>query len=160
MGDALLDPQNAGTILTAALSATLTNIQALYANGARNFLVVNLPNLALTPFVRSLGPAAQAGATQIADLYNGLLGGYVGTVLPAVLPGAHFTYLDANAVLQAIVADPASYGMKDVTDSCLTFGVAAGAFCSEPNTFLFWDGFHPTTAGHSALAKAALEKIR
>jgi phospholipase/lecithinase/hemolysin len=159
MGDALLDPQNAGTILMQALTATVANIQVLYANGARNFLIVNLPNLALTPFVRSLGPAAQVGATRIETTYNGLLNGYVSTVLPAVLPGTKFIYLDANAVLEEIVADPAASHMQDVTDSCLTFDVTAGAFCSEPNTYLFWDGFHPTTAGHSVLAKAALAAI-
>ena len=159
MGDALLDPPDAGTILTQALTATLTNIQVLYANGARNFLVVNLPNLALTPVVRSLGPVAQAGATQIERSYNSLLNGYVGTVLPAVLPGSKFIYLDANAVLESIVADPAANGFADVTDSCLTFGVSTGAFCSKPKTFLFWDGFHPTTAGHEVLAKAALSAI-
>jgi phospholipase/lecithinase/hemolysin len=159
MGDALLDPQNAGAILTQALTATLTNIQVLYANGARNFLVLNLPNLALTPFVRGLGPLAQAGATQIDTAYNSLLSGYVSSVLPAVLPGTKFIYLDANAVLQGIVANPAANGLQDVTDSCLHFGVTAGAFCSKPNRYLFWDGFHPTTAGHSVLAKAALTAI-
>lgn len=159
MGDALLDPQNAGTILTQALTATLTNIQVLYAHGARNFLIVNLPDLAVTPFVRSLGPVAQAGATQIDTTYNSLLNGYVSGVLPNVLPGSKFIYLDANAVLQGIVADPAANGLQDVTDSCLTFGVTAGALCSNPNTYLFWDGFHPTTAGHSVLAKAALNAI-
>ena len=159
MGDALLDPQNAGTILTQALTATLTNVRVLYANGARNFLIVNLPNLALTPFVRSLGPVAQAGATQIDTTYNSLLNGYVSTVLPTVLPGTKFIYLDANAVLEGIVADPAANGLQDVTDSCLTFGVTAGAFCSDPKTYLFWDGFHPTTTGHSVLAKAAVTAI-
>jgi phospholipase/lecithinase/hemolysin len=159
MGDALLDPQNAGVILTQALTATLTNIQVLYGNGARNFLVLDLPNLALTPFVRSLGPIAQAGATEIETAYNSLLNGYVSGVLPAVLPGTKFIYLDANAVLEGIVASPAASGFQDVTDSCLTFGVTAGAFCSEPNTYLFWDGFHPTTAGHRVLARAALTAI-
>lgn len=159
MGDALLDSQNAGTILTQALTATLANIQVLYANGARNFLILSLPNLALTPFVRSLGPVAQAGATQIETTYNSLLNGYVSTVLPAVLPSTKFTYLDANAVLAGIVADPVANHFQDVTDSCLTFDVTAGAFCSEPNTYLFWDGFHPTTSAHGVLAKAALKAI-
>jgi len=144
MGDALLDPENAATILTQALTATLTNIQVLYANGARDFLILNLPNLALTPFVRSLGPVAEAGATQIDTTYNSLLNGYVSTILPAVLPGTKFIYFDANAVLQGIVADPAANQLQDVTDSCLTFGVIAGAFCSKPKSYLFWDGFHPT----------------
>lgn len=159
IGDALGEPQNAGTILMQALTATVGNIQVLYANGARNFLIAGLPNLGLTPYVSAFGPQAQAGAEYLEVTYNGLLQGYVSTVLPAVLPGTQFTYLDVNSVLEDMVAHPAANGFADVADSCLTVNVTAGAFCSDPKTYLFWDGFHPTTAAHSVLAKAALLAI-
>jgi phospholipase/lecithinase/hemolysin len=31
----------------------------------------------------------------------------------------------------------------------------AHAFCATPNKFLFWDGIHPTVAGHRILAERA-----
>src|SRR3954453_3087942 len=47
-----------GPILEGALAAIALNIQRLYAAGARRFLVWVAPNVALTPAIRSLGPAA------------------------------------------------------------------------------------------------------
>ncbi len=48
-----------GPILTGALASIAANIQKLYAAGAREFLVWAAPNVALTPALRSLGPAAR-----------------------------------------------------------------------------------------------------
>lgn len=159
LADALGDPQNAGAILGEALQATLVNIQVLYAHGARSFLIVNVPDLGRTPFVRSLGAAAQAGAAQLDGIYNGLLGQYVNAVLPAALPGSQLTYLDANGLLQSVASAPASNGFTDVVDSCLTFGVTDGAFCARPDAYLFWDGIHPTAHGHRVVAQAALQAL-
>jgi len=30
-----------------------------------------------------------------------------------------------------------------------------GAFCPRPDRFLFWDGIHPSRAGHAILADEA-----
>ena len=159
LSDALNDQAHAGDILTAALTATLNNIQVLYGKGARSFMVVNLPNPAVTPFVSFFGPVAQAGSAQATGLYNGLLSDYVNAVLPAVLPGTRFIYLDSNAILQSVIADPGSFGLQNVTNSCITPNVVGGAFCEQPNTYLFWDGTHPTVKGHSIVAQAALKAI-
>jgi phospholipase/lecithinase/hemolysin len=36
----------------------------------------------------------------------------------------------------------------------LRFGVIQNAVCEEPSDFLFWDGVHPTAAGHRIVARA------
>jgi phospholipase/lecithinase/hemolysin len=146
-----------GAIIQEAIAATAANIGALHAQGARTFLVPNLPNFAITPVVRALGPGAEFAATQLTDAYNGgldqaLLG-------LAALPGIHFIRLDINALFAEIVADPAAAGLTDVADACLTFGVIGRAICSTPNRFLFWDGIHPTTVAHEIIADAALEAL-
>jgi hypothetical protein len=33
--------------------------------------------------------------------------------------------------------------------------VRSNAICSKPDSYLFWDATHPTTAGHLVIAKAA-----
>ena len=50
---------NGGPILGQALASIAANIQRLYVAGAREFLVWAAPNVALTPAIRLLGPAAQ-----------------------------------------------------------------------------------------------------
>ena len=144
-------------ILTEALGAVATNIQSLWLSGARSFLVLNIPNLALTPAVRAAGPAAEAAATFLTNAYNtGLNQALVGL---GGLPDIRFVRLDVDALLTAIVSDPAAVGLTNAEDACLTFGVVRDPFCRTPNRYLFWDGIHPTQAGHSIVADAAARAL-
>jgi outer membrane lipase/esterase len=63
--------------------------------------------------------------------------------------------LDTDKLLADIVADPAAVGLTNVDEACLKFGVVTNPFCRTPNQYLFWDGIHPTRAGHTIVAKAA-----
>jgi phospholipase/lecithinase/hemolysin len=58
-------------IIQAAVASEAASLQALYAAGARSFLIPNSVNLALTPLVRSLGPVAQFVAAQFAGAMTG-----------------------------------------------------------------------------------------
>lgn len=154
-GGGSVESQLAGQqILGSAVQAIVDNIIALYASGGRTFLVVNVPNPANTPVVRALPPIVQSIATQLSGGFNAAMAQVLGA-LPQILPGAHFVSLDADAVLTHIIADPAAAGLEDVSTPCLTFGVTPNAICSSPSSYLFWDGTHPTSAGHRVLANAA-----
>ena len=139
-------------ILSAAVDAVAANIQTLYLAGARRFVVVNGPDLGLVPAVRLTGdPVTITGATLLSAGYNVGLAAAV-TALSAGLPGIHIALVDLFGFLDGVVADPGKYGLTDVTDMCITPGVKGNAKCSNPNDYLFWDGIHPTTAGHALLA--------
>ncbi|HEY6241843.1 MAG TPA: SGNH/GDSL hydrolase family protein [Burkholderiales bacterium] len=150
------DPTGAtsGAIIQGALFTIRDNVLTLYAAGARNFLVPNAPDIGLTPAVRLLGPAAQGAATFFASQFNG---GLEATLhgLELGLGGVHITRLDVFRMLNEIVATPAAFGLTDVTDPCIVLNTKAHAFCANPNKFLFWDGIHPTFAGHRLLADRA-----
>jgi outer membrane lipase/esterase len=145
-------------ILTQAIASIAANIQRLYAAGAREFLVWAAPDVSRTPAIRSLPPAAQGLAAFLTQQFNANLDAVLAQLL-ANLPGSSFARLDAYALLNAIVADPRSFDLARVTEACLTPN-AAPFICKEADTFLFWDGIHPTKAGHAILADAAAKAVQ
>jgi len=157
-----MDPTGAASmgIIKQAIGATAESLQILWAAGARKFLVLNLADPALTPYVRSLGPLAQGASTQLTAAYNGALAQVLASL--GALPQIQIRQFDLNAFLHTVVSSPGRYGLGDVADSCLSFGVVTNAVCADPDCYLFWDGIHPTRAGHFlisvALLKASVEE--
>jgi phospholipase/lecithinase/hemolysin len=155
-------------IIQSAATAVVNNVGLLYGAGGRMFLLANVPDLAQTPYVRFLGsnfnPVIPAIATLFTNHYDGALGQLVAGapfLLPAdpVHPLLFVRLLDVNALFAKILATPASFGITDTADRCTTPGVIGKAICTNPNQHLFWDGIHPTTSGHAAVAKAALQLL-
>jgi phospholipase/lecithinase/hemolysin len=88
------------------------------------------------------------------------LGLEAGTAPFAGLPGMkYFQFFDVNVLLDEAIASPGSFGLTDVVDSCTVPFVTAHAICTDPGSYLFWDGTHPTTAGHAIVAKAVLSLL-
>jgi len=110
-------------------------VSALESDGVQHILVPGMPDLGLTPDYYG-----DASATAYSQQFNALLQ----SSLPA---GA--TYVDTFNLLHQIVNDPAAYGLTDVTDACFN-GVTV---CANPNQYLFWDGFHPTTTADAIVAQ-------
>ena len=150
-----VDPTGATSagILQTALVSIRSNLLTLQAAGARRFLVPNAPDISLVPAVRLLGPAAQGAARVLSAQFNaGLEATLQG--LEAAL-GVDIVRLDVFRFLNEVVAAPAAFGLTDVTNACIRLNTIAGAFCPNPRNFLFWDGIHPTVAGHHLLAERA-----
>jgi phospholipase/lecithinase/hemolysin len=143
---------NGGPILASGINAIAGNIQRLYAAGAREFLVWAVPNVALTPAIRTLGAAAGALATNVTQGFNTGLAQALGQL--SGLPGISLARLDAEQILNGIVADPGAFNLSVVETACVTPGIAPFT-CKDASAFLFWDGIHPTKAGHAILAREA-----
>lgn len=150
-----LDPGGATSfgILQAALFAIRDNLLALHAAGARAFLVPNAPNLALIPAVRLQGPAAQAAAQFLSTTFNDQLAALLDGLEAAL--GLSIARLDVYGILNQVVAAPAAAGLTEVEQPCITPGTRIKPFCAKPDEYLFWDGIHPTRAGHRILAEHA-----
>jgi phospholipase/lecithinase/hemolysin len=144
-----------GPILHDAIVSIVTNVGRLYAAGARNFIVWRAPNVGLTPAIHTLDllhPGAVQLATGLTQAFNGGLDGAL--VQVSNLPGIRIVRLDAYRLLNDIVADPAAFGLTDVTSPCVTPNIAPFT-CQTPDEFLFWDGIHPTKAVHAIIAQEA-----
>jgi len=150
-----IDPTAATSvgILQGALSSIRSNLLTLYAAGARRFLVPNLPDIALAPAVRLSGPQAQAGAHFLSTQFNGGLELTLQGLEKAL--GVEIVRLDVFGLVNQVVAKPAAFGLIDAEDPCIRLNTVVHAFCANPGKFLFWDGIHPTVAGHHLLAVRA-----
>jgi phospholipase/lecithinase/hemolysin len=154
-----VDPSfaTAGGIMQQAVGATAGNMQALWAAGARHFLLVNMPDLGYTPYVAGLGPMAQYAAAQLTDAYNGGLDQLVAGL--GVLPGMDIIRLDINSAVFRASGKTSRAEVTDFSTPCLHFGVIVGAVCGDPDNHMFWDAIHPTTAGHELIAEAAVAAV-
>jgi phospholipase/lecithinase/hemolysin len=126
-------------------------ITELAAAGAKNFLVPNYPNLALTPFGRSSSPAVQQGLAALTQGYNQVLKAELATLQGSL--GVHITQLNNYGLFQTMIGNPGGYGFTNVMTG------AVGDQNFSATGYLFWDDVHPTTAGHRFIADAAYAAI-
>jgi outer membrane lipase/esterase len=116
-------------------------VASLEAKGAQHIIVWNTPDIGLTPSAGAAGVSVLD--TKIATAFNGALG-------TALAGDSAVTTFDIFGLLGRVDADPAAYGLANVTDAC-------GAIAScDPSSYLFWDGIHPTSGGHAIIAQAML----
>ncbi len=145
-----------GLIMNAAIGELVASIQTLHFAGARKFLVANAPNIEHAPAVQMAGGSAVAGF--LAGLYNGNLEGALQIVEDGI-PDIEINRLNMAGFVNDVVAQPGDFGLANVTAPCLNFLSETGAKCDNPEDHFFWDGLHPTKAGHKALAGRAMEAL-
>lgn len=119
-------------------------VDTLQAAGATSIIVWNTPNIGLTPAVSSLG----APGSFLGQLVSGVMNRALQRRL-ADEEGVQI--VDIFGLVGGVVADPAGYGLLNVTDAC-----GAPSNGCDPATALFWDGIHPTSSGHQILAQATI----
>lgn len=161
--EVLADPPVQSTgIITAALENIGNSIGMLYGQGARKFLLVNVPPIGETPAVKSIDdifpfPGGVYFANHLSAKFNAGLG-QIQTGLNGSLPEVDIRILDVFTLLNQIIADPESFGIVNTLDPCVTPGEPPFA-CAKPDTYLFWDGIHPTKAVHGIVAQRAAEVL-
>ncbi len=143
-------------IVNAAVTAIATNVAVLAQSGAKKIVVLNIPNLAITPAINDLPAPLVQLATGFSISFNfGALSAALDSVEPLVQAlGGQLIRVDVFSLLNDVVADGgAAAGLSNVTDPCLTYGVKGNFMCNNPNEYLFWDDAHPTRAGHGVLVE-------
>ena len=153
------DPAGSEQIITTALYNIGLAVEALYEKGARRFLLMNVPAIGETPAVKTLDssiPYTAYYANIFAQNFNSGL-----VSLQSALngsPGIDVRILDIYELLYEIIDEPASYGIVNTEDACVTPNEPPFT-CKKPDTYLFWDGIHPTKAVHEIVAQKAAEVL-
>ena len=145
------------------MASLVTDLQRLIAAQSETFLVLNLPLLGTTP--RFNGDPVQASAmNQLTQDFNAALTTALDN-LEASEPSVTIFQLDVAGLINEVIADPDTFGFVNVTDPAAP-GLEPGdssydtsQIVSDPNTYLFWDELHPTTAAHTILAQRALAVV-
>lgn len=154
---------NSGATPSVSLANTLGAAQAeanaittLVSAGARNVLVPLVPDLGKTPGVSGAG--ASAAGTALAQAYNTALKADLAGLVST--PGLGLGYLDAFLLLDNAVANPAGFGLTNVTAACYAGPyTGGGTTCATPGSYLFWDQVHPSATGHTILSQAGLAAV-
>lgn len=153
-------------LLEQSVGDTAGAINTLVNDGARRFLIPNVPDIGVTPEVQALDlvfPGAASLATSLAAEYNDALDSAL--VGLSGVAGLDIVRFDAFSFLQDAVADPASLGLTNSTDPCLdNFFVAPPptgevSICSTPESYMFWDSFHPSAVLHERIAQRMYEAV-
>lgn len=145
-------------------------INTLASLGAKNFLVVTVPDLGQTPDALGGGTLVSETASALSAYFDSVLvnGSSPIPSLSTLAAGdsIDISVLNTYALIDAVVSDPAGFGFTNVTSPCYTgtyYGYAntmdPGTVCPSPGQYLFWDGEHPSAAGQALVADAALAVI-
>jgi phospholipase/lecithinase/hemolysin len=164
----LLEDPNYSTFtpaqITGAIAASVINevnfVGSLVADGAKNILVQNVPDLGLTPLINDEYPSEVAAASQDALEYDNALATDLGTI-----SGATITIENFYTLLDQAVADPSAFGLSNVTAPVYSGSIGEDngpVVSTDPavqDTYLFFDMLHPTETGHTAVANLALADL-
>ncbi|RCJ42210.1 hypothetical protein A6770_08335 [Nostoc minutum NIES-26] len=155
------------TDTTQTINNLKTAVASLASVGATNILLVNLPDLGLTPRAQNFDPTLPVpnGTSQIlSDLteqHNEDLSKVIEDLDNVLAPDVKLISFDVNSVLEDVIDRPSKYGFKEVTKPCL-FDQSIPSCAidqSKQDEYLFWDGIHPTTTAHKIIGDRAFQTI-
>lgn len=165
------DPTAAVTNVATAGAALGQLIKSqIVAKGAKRVLVLNVPDVAGTPFAKGLDQA-KAGTAGLIDTMVKAFNAQLAVQLQGV---PEVRLADAYTVSKDQVANPAQYGLVNVTDvacgpnALSTSPTANGTslVCNASNTrvadvsrYQFADDVHPTAYGHLLLTQFAAKEL-
>ncbi|GAB2875451.1 SGNH/GDSL hydrolase family protein [Paraburkholderia jirisanensis] len=173
--------------LQAAVSQQIENITNIIAAGAQHVVVVNVPDLAATPYISTLPASQQAVAGLLTPLAVEAFNDGLKTGLNSAHMLEHVVFIDAQTWLDGEVANAPALGFKvSNTDTACDLtkmasqapapfnaspataqAFASSLFCSAPwfkedgadQSYMFADTVHPTTKLYALFAQYVQQQI-
>jgi outer membrane lipase/esterase len=133
--------------------------------GARDIMVLNLPDLGTLPINAPLPPEVRAALTALTTLHNALLEQSLGMLAPTLPDGSKVVLVNVHDFVQALSGNPNlvfAPALPSPTSVCLfTAPVTCPdvSFDVDPK-FVFWDALHPTTTAHNLLSQFLYDSLQ
>ncbi|MDF5715256.1 MAG: SGNH/GDSL hydrolase family protein [Rhizonema sp. NSF051] len=141
-------------------------ITTLAADGAKNIMVVNLPDLGKFPVTGGNHQISNA-LSAFSDTHNSELSATENFLSQNLSPEINLIPLDVNSLFNRIIGAPGDFGLTNVTNSCLprdlsvvSIAVPTQPVACTPDKFLFWDEVHPTTTVHQLIGDLAFSALQ
>lgn len=156
-----ITPDAAAANMATAATQLKAGIDRLTAAGAKNIIVLTIPDVTATPYGASLG-----GANSSAGLLLRSLQSAFNTTLSSGLSSSRAIVFDSSRLLGAIIANPTAYGFnapnaataKACTGSSLTCLQGVNTV-GDASQYIFADDIHPTATAHQILSQALMGTI-
>jgi phospholipase/lecithinase/hemolysin len=145
-----------------AVTNETVSIDGLIAHGAKDLVVMDVPDLTKTPYEMAR-PASDAASGALAQEFNTDLGAALRAIVAS--GAASIDYVDTYGLLDTAIANPAAYGFTNVTQPVWSGNLTdshsgrLAATGAAQNGYLFFDDLHPTSAGHALLAGAVTQTL-
>ena len=143
---------------------TVANIKSAIAQlsqaGAKHIVVIAVPEFGLTPQEKALGGATVLAATQFVVTTNVLLAIELPRI--AFANQIRIDLVDINAIFAPVIFQPARFGFTNSSGFAykpLNGPLLVNLVNDNPNNYVFWDGFHPTTNVHKLAAAFIFKNI-
>lgn len=136
------------------------------AGNGVTYMVLTLPDASTSPKFTTLAPSEKATLSDAITSMNRSLKESMyalGATFTAGNGQTRMVVVDTAALFREIQSNAAAYGFSDVQNNCVdseTGNFVNGCSKTAAQTFLFWDQFHPTTAGHAIIAEFAMNSDR
>jgi hypothetical protein len=148
----MLNGEDPFTVMPDMIQSIAINIGILYECGARNLLVANLPPLGVSP---AIPEDDKEQSTLLSWLYNES----VQDMLQLYSADMNISTVNFFTFTMVVMDVPELFGLTNVTDSCVSYGVVNDAFCKGRNGYFFWDPLHPSKKAHALMGGYALAQL-
>ena len=148
------DQASLPSTISDGVSNLTQSVAALDAAGLPNITVISLLNLSLSP----RGQVLPVDGAQISSSFNAQLR----NSLESLPVSANMLWIDSDVFINKAVANPATYGLTNVTDAAAPLasdGVPSSLSPEEQTGYLFYDDIHPTTETHRQFALFVSEHL-
>jgi len=156
-----------GKDVVSSVNALYSGVEILISKGAKNIVVMTLPDLSVAPDYVNKDAEKERVREQII-IYNKELKKMVSKLESENHNGVSIHLIELNLAFSDIINHPEKYNMKNVKESCLDMEKGAVEYvsvfhpresCVKDPRFVFWDLVHPTSAVHKILANEVERKI-
>jgi len=172
-------------LATEVVEGIVNNIKTLITHNAKNFLIIDLPDLSKIPYSQNVNDGRAERLYGLSQLHHVKIADAV-QQLQHENPQLQFLYIDAYHLFSDILDNLDAYNEKyhthltNKTDACWEGGyalqnggnpaldvandIARSAEmgkkpCNSPDEYVFWDQIHPTTTVHRIFSEIVKEKL-